>query len=312
MRSLALMLVLLSPALAQAQLRIDPPTLDLGEIRGGAPALATFRLINTGSEPIELVDLERSCGCLAPQWSDRTIPPGKQAALTLRMRTLGQAEGPRSWPLTLVTRTPGADAKHRLDIKATIRNEIVLQPPQVALFVTQTLDHEITLIDHRSTPLAVTSWDAKMPGVRIEKIDAKPGTTRLKLSVDGAQLPAGRHDHVLHLYTNDLAYAHLEVPVALVRVEKKRITWSPETPELIVAPGQTKASVLLQIRGLDEPVTTIAGDDGLACQWRTDDGQTFLRVTLDRTQFTGRGVQSAVRIRAGNETTAIPLIIRVE
>jgi hypothetical protein len=308
----AFLLALLLPELAQAQVRIEPAALDLGEVRGGRTIEAAFKLTNLGSAPVELVDLERSCGCVAPQWSERILKPGQHARLTVRVRTLGQSDGPRSWPLTLVTREAGEIAKQRLEIKAVMRNEIVLHPPQLALYVTQSLEQEIRLTDRRAQPLTITSWDAKMPGVRVEMLPSSPGTTRLKLSVDGSQIPPGRHDHVLHLYSNDRDYEHLEVPVALVRVAKPRATWTPESPEVILAPGQTKASVLIQIRGLAQPIDTIVGDDGLTCQWRADDDQAFVRVSLERGQFTGRGVQSAIRIRAGSESIAIPLIVRSE
>jgi hypothetical protein len=316
MRTFSLPVLLMSATLCRADVAINPQSIDLGDVRGGTTRECVFQLKNAGSQTVELIDLERGCGCLEPRWSTRSLKPGETGTLAVRIRTLGQMEGPRSWPLTLVTRAAAELKKQPLEIKGAIRNEIVMQPPQVALFVTNTLEQEITLLDRRERPLAVTSWDAKMPGVRVEQLASKPGTTRLKLTVNGRQLPVGRHEHVLHLYTNDALYGHLEVPVTLVRVEPARVAWSPETPEVILAPGQNKGSVLVRIASRDGAPLAVekidGGDAGLTCAWSKGPDAVTVRVTVDRTQFTRAGVQSSIRLTAGGESIAIPIVVRIE
>ncbi len=316
MRTLTIFAVLISPVTTWADLRIDRPSLDLGDIRGGTTVECAFKLKNDGQHVIELVDLERSCGCVEPRWSSRVLKPGAETTLSLRLRTLGQAEGPRVWPLVVVTRVGGEVQKQRVEIKGVVRNEIVLQPPQVALYVTKSLEQEITLTDHRDRPLTVMTWDAKMPGVRVEQIASKPGTTRLKLTVDGAQLPPGRTDHILHLFTNDLRYDHLEVPITLVRVVKSRVTWSPETPEVILAPGQIKASTLIRVSSGDGPPLAIekveSSDAGVTCTFHQGLDGCLIRVTVERAAFVRRGVQTSVRIVGAGEPIAIPVVVRIE
>lgn len=317
MRPFSILMLAVLPTFATAEVGINPPSIDLGEVRGGTSIECAFQIKNLGKETVDLADLERGCGCVEPRWSARSLKPGEHATLSVKIRTLGQLEGPRSWPLTLVTRTAGETKKQGLEIKGVMRNDIVMQPPQVALHVSKALEQEITLIDRRDRPLTVTSWDAKMPGVRVEKMASQPGTTRLKLTVDGQQLPPGRHDYVLHVYTNDLRYEHLEVPITLVRVDAARLSWSPETPELVLAPGQNKGSVLIRIKRADGSPLVIdraeAIEQGVTCATSSrDDGSVLMRVAADRSLFVARGLQSSVRIAIQGDLFAIPLLIRLE
>jgi hypothetical protein len=317
MRPIAILVVATLTSSTVAQVAINPASLNLGEVRAGPAVECSFELKNLGKQTVEIIDLERGCGCIEPRFSTRSLKPGEHATLAVKLRTLGQLEGPRSWPLTLVTRDAGAAKKQGLEIKGIMRNDIVIEPPQVALHVAKSLEQEITLIDRRDRPLTVTSWDAKMPGVRVEKIGSQPGITRLKLTVEGQQLPAGRHDHVLHLYTNDIRYDHLEVPITLVRIEPARVTWSPTTPEVILAPGQEKGSALVRMqRGDGAPLAVEraeAIDAGVSCVTSSrDDGSAFLKIVVDRSRFATRGLESSVRVTGAGETFSIPLIIRLE
>lgn len=294
------------------EVAVEPPSLDLGEVKGGTTAVAVFTLVNRGPAPVVLVDLERSCGCVEPAWAGRTLAPGDRQTLTVKIRTLGQREGPRTWPLVLVTKSEAALVRRAFEVKATLRNDIVLEPPQVALYVTKSMEQEITLVDRRDRPLRVLAWEMKTPGVRVERLEAVAGTTRFKLTVDAALLAAGRHDHVLSLATDDPTYARLEVPVTLTRVVKPRVTWSPETPEVIVAAGQPMASVLVTLR--PEGGRTIdsveALGDGVTCTWAQNQTGAAVRVRVDRARF--RGVQTAIRVVSGGETVEVPILVRVE
>lgn len=294
------------------QIAIEPASLDLGEVKGGTTAVAAFTLVNRGSAPAVLVDLERSCGCVEPVWTNRTLAPGEKQSLTVKIRTLGQRDGPRTWPLVLVTKAGGALERRAFEAKATLKNDIVLDPPQVALYVAKSTEQLITLVDRRDRPLRVLAWEMKAPGVRVERLSADGGTTRFKVSVDAALLAAGRHDHVLSLATDDPTYAKLEAPVTLTRVVAPRVTWSPETPEVIVAKGQKTASVLVTLRpeagrSIDSVDTS---EEGVTCTWAQNDSGAAVRVRVERDRF--RGVQTLIRIVSGGEVIEAPILVRVE
>jgi len=52
---------------ADAGLRCVPAAVDLGEVRGGPAREHRFELINDGPAIIEILDVERGCGCLTPR-----------------------------------------------------------------------------------------------------------------------------------------------------------------------------------------------------------------------------------------------------
>lgn len=312
--------LLLSFALAQSDrgpLQFERTTLDLGEHRAGAPATCTFHVRNTGAEPVDLVDLERSCGCIAPRWQAKTLQPGEAGSVTLLLRTLGQKEGPRTWPMALRYRSRGMTYREPLVVQAAIRNELVLEPPQLALYVQRRAEQRITLVDRRESPLQLDSIRCDVPGVRIERKQLDRSRTELTLSVDAADLPPGRHEHVLHLQTNDPVYPDLEVPLTLVREEDRPLRWSPELPEIVVAPDQKRGSVLLRLTGATATPLTITkaqgNEEGMTCTWAAAaDGSITMRIAADRATYPSRALQAAVHVETPAGRVSIPVLVHVE
>ena len=73
---LPLMLVA-SLAVAQPQLVWLSPTHDFGAFREEAgPARCTFLAVNTGSEPISVIDARANCGCTRPTYNRAPVAPG--------------------------------------------------------------------------------------------------------------------------------------------------------------------------------------------------------------------------------------------
>lgn len=305
--TLVLLLCLSIPANAQV---VVAPIVDLGDIRGGVTVNARFELVHRGESEgnLELLDLERSCGCVAPVFEKRVLAAGERTTLVIKIRTLGQTEGPRSWPMTLVVRQAGAIQRHRLEARGVIRNEILLEPAQVSLHVVKTITQEIRLTDRRTSPLVVRSWTIDHEGVRVERLDSPMGVFRFQLIAEGSKIPVGRKDCVLTLSTNDPVYERLEVPVTLVRIAKPRVTWSPETPELILAPGQSIASTLVTLRGAT--IDAVEASDGLTCIWSATESGAAVRVRGPREAFSR--VQSALRVRVADETIVIPILLRAD
>jgi hypothetical protein len=308
-------IITLFAAPLHAQLVCDPPRHNLGEVRGGQPASCEFRLRNGGDAPIEIVDLERSCGCLVPEWQAKRLAPGESGQLKMRFRTLGQPEGERSWIATIVYRVDGETRRQSLTVTAIIRNDIVIDPPQLALFVQDKLTQEIVLVDRREKPLQVIDATTSASGVRIVTDTTKRGRTTVRLTADAAGLTPGRHDDFVRIATDDPVYGVLEVPLTLMRVEKRRVTWSPETPEVILAPGQKKGSVLVRLRS-EKPFAierAEGSEPGITSTWAVgDDGTVTMRISVDRESYRRQALQAAVRLHGAGEVVAVPLLIRVE
>ena len=52
-----------------------------GKIPQGRPATYTFEIVNTGTEPLKLNNVQASCGCTTPEWSREPIAAGATAEI---------------------------------------------------------------------------------------------------------------------------------------------------------------------------------------------------------------------------------------
>ena len=311
---LALTLFLAAATSARAQLRLSESTVGLGEIRAGAPASCRFRFENAGTTPIEIVDLERSCGCLTPVWHEMRLEPGGTGTIEMNFRTLGQPEGLRTWNATLLYRIGAEVRRQPLNVTATIRNELVIEPSQVAVFVQKSIEQEITLTDRRDRPLHVVEATTKAAGVRITTTRSIPDKTTFRLFIDASALTPGRHDEILTIRTDDPAYPALEVPLTLTRVVKPAVTWSPEVPEIALAPGQKQATALVQVRS-EKPLVLRgieSSEPGLSCTWATGDEGTTVRIRVDRATFRGQGLVTHLRLLSDGPPISIPVFVQFE
>jgi len=68
-------------------LHIQPEIYRLGDIKEGETAVATFLVRNNHSEPIELVDIQTSCGCTAAQPDSFVIMPNSFTQLRVTVDT---------------------------------------------------------------------------------------------------------------------------------------------------------------------------------------------------------------------------------
>lgn len=67
---------------------------DFGKIQQNRPVTHVFEVVNKGSEPIKLDNVQASCGCTTPEWSRDAIQPGGIA--TIKVGYNAAAEGPFS------------------------------------------------------------------------------------------------------------------------------------------------------------------------------------------------------------------------
>ena len=49
---------------------------DFGKIPQGKPVTHIFEVVNTGKEPLQIENVQASCGCTTPEWSHDPIAPG--------------------------------------------------------------------------------------------------------------------------------------------------------------------------------------------------------------------------------------------
>jgi hypothetical protein len=78
---LSLFSILLLTVTAGAQMAAEPLELketefNFGSIPQGKPVYHTFLVVNKGTTPLKLDNVQASCGCTTPEWSKEPIAPG--------------------------------------------------------------------------------------------------------------------------------------------------------------------------------------------------------------------------------------------
>ena len=89
-----LLFILGTASLAQAQhnttqaaakdvLLLKETRYDFGKIQQGKPVTHIFEVVNTGKEPLQIENVQASCGCTTPEWSHDPIAPGATKKITI-------------------------------------------------------------------------------------------------------------------------------------------------------------------------------------------------------------------------------------
>ena len=87
------------PAPAVEVLQLKEISHDFGKIAQGRPVTYTFEIVNTGKEPLKLDNVQASCGCTTPVWSNEPIPPGGVSKIVVGYNAY--AEGFFEKPITI-------------------------------------------------------------------------------------------------------------------------------------------------------------------------------------------------------------------
>lgn len=204
------------PALAFDQYLVDlGPTQPVVELQG------KFRFRNRGSEPVKLLDVRPSCGCLQPLVSGKEFAPGEDGQIIVRMRPANESPGKKEY-FADVKYTDPEPREVRLTFKMELPERTIMVKPR-ALLVYQLSDErtiqELKVIDSREKPARIKDVSVNSPLVAVELGDRRPGETggiesSINVVVEGAVSP-GRHDAVITVYTDDPDTPELRVPVII-------------------------------------------------------------------------------------------------
>ena len=100
---------------AEDALKLKETEHDFGKIPQGKPVYHSFEIINTGTEPLKLDNVQASCGCTTPEWSQEAIAPG--ATATIKVGYNSAAEGQFDKAITITYNT---NQTKQLKIKGTV------------------------------------------------------------------------------------------------------------------------------------------------------------------------------------------------
>lgn len=306
-------------ARARAELECPESVVDKGEVRSGLPLAHRFTVTNRGSEPVEVTDVNPSCGCLSPKLDRRNLPPGESGQLLLEINTLTQPAGINSWRVTLRYRSGADEHELPLYINARIVTEITVEPPSLAVYTDSSISHEINVIDRRTEPLIVRAVPTSSPYVRTRLGDLQrdaAGHWRRAIQLEVLEdCPEGTHQETLRICTSDPLYAELKVPFTIVKRPRRLVSAAPASVVLAEVGEQPLPSRIVLLSAADDRevhVDRIETDHpALACRWAQGPGhQATIRIRVDRKQIPGDRLRAAVHIhlsRPAEETLTIPV-----
>jgi hypothetical protein len=62
-------------------LGVKETSFDFGKIPQGRPVTHNFEVVNKSTEPLVIDNVEASCGCTTPEWSEAPIAPGASSLI---------------------------------------------------------------------------------------------------------------------------------------------------------------------------------------------------------------------------------------
>lgn len=88
---------------------------NFGSIPQGKPVYHTFQLINKGTAPLKLDNVQTSCGCTTPEWSKEPIAPGASASVKVGYNAAAEGHFEK-----LITLTYNGNSTKQITIKGDV------------------------------------------------------------------------------------------------------------------------------------------------------------------------------------------------
>lgn len=303
---------------ARADLVCPEPVVDRGDVRSGSPLVQHFALVNRGGGEVEITEVKPGCGCLVPRLDRRRLRPGEQGVLELTVNTLTAATGPQDWRVRVSYQSAGQPGELSLLLRANVIPEISVEPAALVVFANGPLRRDVTLVERRPQPLALTGVRTTSPHLRARA--GEPGrdvaghwSRAIALEVL-ADYPEGRHEESLTITPADPALGEWKVPVTVVKRSGKAATAAPEAVTFTGTPGEALPARLVRISGHGDQEVVVdrvePGDPAVQCQWAQGPGpQVTLKVRLDPARA-AVGLQTQIRVhlrQPAEQTLTIPV-----
>jgi hypothetical protein len=317
----SLLVLALHASALRAELQVRQQRVDVGDVKCGAPLEHNFAFRNAATQPIEIVDIQASCGCLKPRLELRTIQPGASGTLHVEVNTLTQSAGPHTWEVHVRYRIGDTVQEAVLQLVGTIIAEISIEPCSLMIHADRAISHELRLTDvrpHVLTIKAVRSTSPKITASVVQEARDPAGymvrTIQLNVADD---VPEGRHEEMLVIYTDDPTYRDLKVPITVIKRPRQRVTATPAEVTMLAQPGQPIPSRIVLLRESQnetvdiEQITT--SDPAITCTWvRGPGSHATLRIRVDRSRIKDDGLKGSVEVQVRKpvtETVTIPVTV---
>ncbi|MDP3181230.1 MAG: DUF1573 domain-containing protein [Desulfobaccales bacterium] len=210
---LCLTLALGTAAGAAPQASLTETTHDFGKVFEDAALTHTFVITNTGTAPLDILEVDPDCECTASRY-DRSIPPGGRGEITLTIKPYSVI-----WQFKKDTKVRLNDPAHPeviLTLKGAAQPFIEIKPSHVIRLrgtLPADMQGQVRFISHLPTPWEIKEVRTDIP----EKIEValkaeQPGRVYV-LEVRNKSQQAGHYKGMVELFTTSK-----ERPRLIVRV----------------------------------------------------------------------------------------------
>lgn len=119
-----------TPASTQPEFLFEAESHDFGTVAEGTQATYEFKFTNTGKEPLIISNVQASCGCTTPKWTNEPVAPGKTGVITASYNSSGRP-GPFTKSITVTSNAKSTPKV--LTINGVVEAKPVEQPSPVVV-----------------------------------------------------------------------------------------------------------------------------------------------------------------------------------
>jgi hypothetical protein len=201
-RSTTLVALMFAAAIGAAQATLPTPgsglqpaiqvvenrTFDFGELLRGTIAEKKVLIKNTGNEVLQLENIEASCGCTGTAPSQRSIPPGQSAVISISFNSRNFT-GKVHKTVTIHSNAAN-EPRVVIEFAAYVIDEILLEPAHFWFKdaeVGRTSRQVMSIRNNGKEPLKITGWRCQLAG--------------FKMTIPGEPIEPGKNAEVVAEFT---------------------------------------------------------------------------------------------------------------
>ena len=111
---------------------LEKSSYDFGKVPAGDRLRHTFRWTNQSREPVKVIRVTTTCGCLAHEEAHRSVAPGESGYITVELKTLG-LDAPARLKKVASVEFEGQEQRYSmaLTVSADVRPDMAVAPPEV-------------------------------------------------------------------------------------------------------------------------------------------------------------------------------------
>ncbi|MCS6822241.1 MAG: DUF1573 domain-containing protein [Microscillaceae bacterium] len=174
MKSLILVILawvaLICVASAQAVIKLNKDEHDFGNIDEGTIATYEFEITNVGDQPLIISEVQASCGCTTPYWTQEPILPGQKGKVTASYNSSGR---PDAFVKSITIKSNASEPNKVVLIKGYVK-------PKSQQSTASLQSNLFSLTNSNQPTQQTTSQPPKQPDIRIDKVEHNFGNIEVK------------------------------------------------------------------------------------------------------------------------------------